>query len=254
MKKSLKLKILASFMLLNAILIIAGAVSIFEFNKLSSSVNDLIQDNYRSIESSKSMLEALEREDSGILLLLLGEWEHGRSILNSADSAFAIALSNAKNNLTEVNEDDFIMKIDSSYQTYKNTWQRPIVNTDKQGDISWYKDILHNQFNETKVLINSLMTLNQDILYKEASELQEKATRAIMPGIISILSALLFSLILNFFISKYFINPIAKIAKAINVYKVGDYRLNSNITSSDEIKDLENNVNELIAKVNNKDQ
>jgi len=252
MKKSLKIKIMASFMLLNAILVVAGVVSIYQFNKLSRSVNELIQDNYKSIEASKSMLEALEREDSGILLLLLGDWEHGRKIIKSADSSFTIALNNAKNNLTEINEDELLNKIENSYKSFKKTWQRPIVNTDKQGDIAWYKDRLHKQFNETKVLINSLMTLNQDILYKEASQLQEKATRAIMPGIVSILSALLFSVILNFFISKYFINPISKIAQSIHDFQLGDYRIESNITSSDEIKDLEDAINDLIEKVNKK--
>ena len=104
MKKKLKLKILAGFMLIVALLIVAGTVSIIEFIKLSKSVNSLIEDNYKTIESSKRMLEALERNDSGVLLILLGEMEEGKDIIHEANISFIQAFGVAKNNITEANE------------------------------------------------------------------------------------------------------------------------------------------------------
>lgn len=92
-------------MLLIAMLAVAGIISILEFRWLSNSVHGLIENNYKSIEASKTMVESLEREDSGILLLMLGEWKEGREILKSADSLFLRAFETAKNNLTENDED-----------------------------------------------------------------------------------------------------------------------------------------------------
>lgn len=249
MKKTLKLKIFASFMLLIALLAVAGTISIIEFRWLSNSVHGLIQDNYKSIEASKRMIEALEREDSGILLLLLGEWEGGRKILNSADSSFAAAFELAKSNLTESNEEQYIEKIESAYHAYKAVWERPIVDTDKQGNIEWYKDDVHKKFIETMSAINELMALNQSSMYDEVTELREKSKRAIMPGIVSIISALVFSLILNFFITRYFVNPISELADAVNNYKEGDRMLRSNITSDDEIKKLEKAISNLLQRL-----
>lgn len=249
MKNNLKLKIFASFMLLVTMLAIAGTISIMEFRWLGNSVHGLIQDNYKSIEASKTMIEALEREDSGILLLMLGEWEHGRQIINSADSAFLIALKTTENNLTEKNEEQYIHEIDSSYQLFKGHWERPIVDTDKQGNIAWYKDDVHKLFLSTKEKVNNLMTLNQTKMYTEVSILKEKSKRAIMPGIVSIIAALVFSIILNFFINRYFVKPISEIADAINNYRIGEQKLNTNITSKDEIKKLENSINELLQKL-----
>ena len=249
MKKTLKLKIFASFMLLIAMLAVAGTISIIEFRWLSNSVHGLIQDNYKSIEASKRMIEALEREDSGILLLLLGEWEGGREILNSADSSFAAAFELAKSNLTESNEEQYIQNIQSAYQMYKAVWERPVVDTDKQGNIIWYKDDVHKKFIETMSAINELMALNQSSMYDEVSELREKSKRAIMPGIVSIISALVFSLILNFFITRYFVNPISELAEAVNNYKDGDKILRSNITSDDEIKKLEKAISNLLQRL-----
>ncbi|MCF8261147.1 MAG: hypothetical protein K9J12_10260 [Melioribacteraceae bacterium] len=251
MKKTLKLKIFASFMLLIAMLAVAGTISIVEFRWLSKSVHGLIQDNYKSIEASKTMIEALEREDSGILLLLLGEWEEGREILNSADSLFLSAFETANNNLTEKNEVDYIKKIESAYQTYKSSWERPIVDTDKQGNISWYKDDIHKKFAETKFVVNELMSLNQSSMYQETSDLKDRSKRAIMPGIVSIIAALVFSLILNFFITRYFVNPISELAEAVNNYRDGDNKLRSNITSDDEIKKLELAISGLLQRIDN---
>ncbi|MBN1252395.1 MAG: HAMP domain-containing protein [Bacteroidales bacterium] len=254
MNKTLKIKIFASFMLLIALLAVAGIISIVEYRSLSKSFNMLIQDNYKSIEASKTMLEALEREDSGILLLMLGDWDAGMKIVNYADSVFLLSLKTAKNNLTETNEEIHIKNIENSYSTYKARWKRPIVDTDKQGNISWYKNDIHQLFLTAKISVNELMDLNQTSMYKEASILQEKSERAIMHGIVAIISALVFSILLNFFITKYFVYPISELANSVNNYRDGENKLRSNIKSNDEIKKLETAINDLLQRIvkNNK--
>lgn len=249
MKKTLKLKIFASFMLLTAMLAIAGAISIIEFRWLSNSVHGLIQDNYKTLEASKTMIEALEREDSGVLMLMLGEWKEGREILEKADSVFLSAYRTAENNLTENNEEKYIENITKAYHIYKSNWERPIVDTDKEGNISWYKDDIHQKFTDAKLAVNKLISLNQTSMYNEVSELRERSKRAIMPGIVSIIAALVFSLILNFFITRYFVNPISGLVDAVNNYKEGDRKLRSNITSNDEIKRLEVAISDLLHRI-----
>ena len=70
-----------------------------------------------------------------------------------------------------------------------------------------------------------------------------------MPGIVAIIGALIFSLILSFFISRYFISPLSEIADAIKKYDPKDKKLNINIKSDDEIKRIEEEVNNLITKL-----
>jgi methyl-accepting chemotaxis protein len=233
-------------MLLIAILAVAGIISIIEFKWLSNSVHGLIQDNYKSIEASKTMIGAVEREDSGILLLMLGEWETGKMIIDSADIIFLAALETAKNNITEPGEERYIENIESTYSTFKEKWGRPIADIYKDGDISWYNNDIHQSFLNTRNAIERLMTLNQTALYNEASELKEKSKRAIMPGIVSIISALILSALLNFFITRYFVRPISELAEAVNDYQIGQNKLRSDIRSDDEIKKLETAINDLI--------
>ncbi len=245
----IKFKILSGFLLVIAMLFIAGYMSIFEFIRLSRSVSSLIEDNYKTIEAAKTMLEALEREDSGILLLLSGQWKEGRTILDSADSLFYDSYKIAASNITEKDEDKYVEQIEISYIKFKEKWETPIVGTSKENNINWYFKELHPIFLTVKSNIKALMALNQDSMHNEAKELMEKAHRAIMPGIVAIVASLIFLVIFNFFISKFFIKPIGNLILSLRNFNSSTQRFNAGITTNDEFKKLENEIQNLINRI-----
>ena len=245
----IKIKILSGFLLVIAMLFIAGYMSIFEFIRLSRSVSSLIEDNYKTIEAAKTMLEALEREDSGILLLLSGEWKGGRTILKSADSLFYSSFNIAEKNITEKDEDKYVERIETSYVKFKEKWETPIVGTNKQNNINWYFTELHPYFLTVKTEIKALMTLNQDSMHNEATELMEKAHRAIMPGIVAIVASLIFLVIFNFFISKFYIRPIGNLIHSLQHFNAQTQKFTAGITTNDEFKKLENEIQNLINRI-----
>jgi len=244
-----KIKILAGFMLIILMLLVAGAMSIYEFSRIGNSVESLIDDNYKTIEASKKMIEALEREDSGILLLLSGKWKEGRTILNSADSLFLSAFNQAENNLTEENEELYIEKIASSYNEYKSKWELPIVGTVKENSIEWYLTDVHKSFLDVKFDVEALMNLNQESMHKEASLLKEQAHRAIMPGIVAITSSLIFLIIFNFFIGIILVRPIKKLIHAVKAYNKYSKDFNADIINNDDLKILEEEIHNLIQRL-----
>jgi methyl-accepting chemotaxis protein len=249
MVKSLKIKILAGFMLLIALLIVAGTVSVIEFLKLSRSVNALIEDNYKTIEATKTMLEALERNDSGILLYLLGEKEKGRKIINSSELDFARALKISKNNITELNEKEHVDEVENRYNLLQSKLLLTLNEQHNKQAINWYHDEVYQSFLDVKHAVNGLMSLNQNSMYKEATILKDKSHRAIMPGIVAIVGSLIFSMILSFFISRYFITPLSSLSEAIRTFHLNEKQLHSNIKSEDEIKKIEVEVNNLITRL-----
>ena len=107
----LRIKFLSGFLILALMLAVAGSWSIYEFSKLGSYVQTILDENYKSIYAAKMMKEALEREDSGILLLLLGNWEQGREILEVADSLFVAELQFATSNITIPGEKEHLDEI-----------------------------------------------------------------------------------------------------------------------------------------------
>ncbi len=247
---NLKQKILAGFMLLIALLIAAGAVSTIEFLKLSRSVSALIDDNYKTIEATQTMIDALEREDSGILLVILDEVDSGRDIIHRADSAFMAAFTIAKNNITEEGEDLYVTRIDSLYRIYKNKWRKPLQPLHNQEEILIYQKDVHQSFINVKLAVTELMTLNQRSMFDEASILKDKSHRALMPGIVAIIGGLVFALLLNFFISRYFVSPIHDLIEAVKSFNPRDRSLRIHLNTNDEIKTLGNEINGLIQKLN----
>ncbi len=245
----IRFKILSGFLLMAAMLLAAGGLSIIEFSKISKSVQDLLDDNYRSIEASKSMLEALEREDSGVLLLLHGNWEKGRSTVSHGDSLFQASFGIAETNITESNEPRYIDSIRHHYSNYKSIWERPIVNTFKEENLDWYYNENHEAFIKVKGAVKDLMTLNQNSMYNEATKLREKAKKAIMPGIVAILSAFIFSFLFNYFINHFFVSPLERLISKIEHYSTSMDTIDVGIMTKDELKRLQEAVNNLISKL-----
>jgi len=238
-------KILLGFLILATMLALAGAYSIFEFRLIGTSVQNLLDDNYRSITAAKTMIEALEREDSGLLLMLSGKWKEGRETIRSADGAFRGALETAGNNLTIDGELNYVNAIRNRYKTYARLWDRPVDGADQQGKLKWYLTEVHPRFMNVKTAVQSLMDLNDDAMYDTASVLKNRAHRAIMPGIIAILSALAFTIVFNFFINIYVVNPIISLKRAIDHFMETNEPVRVTVETRDEIHELAASVSDL---------
>lgn len=241
----LRLKILSGFIILTLMLAVAAIWSVYELKAIGVSVNELLQDNYKSIDAAKLMTEALEREDSGVLLLILGHWEEGREIIKSADNQFQKQFQIAANNLTIEGERDYIEKIKSKYEAYKNVWTKPIVGTSKEGDINWYFENVHSSFLDVKGSVVDLMDLNDRTMFSTASSLRNKANRAIMPAVIAILSALIFSVMFNYFVNYYFVTPIVKITSGVRSFIEKRKPFSVQIKSKDELTELTASISTL---------
>lgn len=249
----LRLKILSGFFILAVMLVIAGGWSIYELSTVGASVQKLLDENYKSINAAKMMLEALEREDSAVLLLILGKWEEGRDIIASGDSLFQKGFQIANNNLTISGEKAYLDSIRVRYEAYQEMWRKPIVDTPKQGNLNWYFEKIHRSFLEVKLSVNELMDLNSQVMFDTASEIQNKANRAIMPGIVAIIAALFFALVFNYFVNYYMVSPVVRITERIKQFVDGRMPFNVDIEAQDELSDLADALQTLCAQVETKE-
>lgn len=238
----LRMKILSGFLILAVMLAIAGIFFIHELTSINTSVQNLVDENYKSIDAAKKMIEALEREDSGLLLRISGDSVRGQQMLQKADNAYLSALEAAKNNLSVPNEIDAIEYAELTYKSYKSLWSGPAGGNN---DLDWYFDYGHPAFQLAKDSVNQLIALNEATLYQTASDLKNRMQRIIMPGIIAIVSALVFAIVFNFFITHYFINPLISITNAVQKSLKTGNPCNIEIETNDELKDLASAVSDL---------
>lgn len=241
----LRLKILSGFLILSLMLLLAAIWAAYQLNVLGISAKRILDENYKSIHAAGEMIEALERQDSAILLLLLGRWEEGRSILESSEDSFQEALRIAQGNITISGEEAQVEAISSSYSEYKRIWGRPIVGTTKEGNLNWYTEEVHPAFVKVKSRISKLRELNDTAMYESASDLKEDARRAITPGAVAVIATLVFSLLFSYFVNYYFVTPILRITNAVHDFMKTGKPFDVQIESRDEMARLVSTINEL---------
>lgn len=234
----LQAKILSGFLILAAMLACAGMLSIHELRSIGSSVNRLLNDNYRSVNAAKTMLEALEMENSGVLLALSGKWQQGHESIAAGDRMFQQAFEAARNNLTVPGEGECVAAIASAYGEYKRLWTRTLEERGGEPPLDRYFRDFHDKLAAARRSVDALMKLNEESLYVTASSLHSRANRAIMPGIVAIISSLVFVLIFNYFINYYVIRPIIGLTREVRGSIQSRAPLNMEIESRDELRDL----------------
>jgi HAMP domain-containing protein len=246
----IRVKIMSGFLILATMLLVAGAWSIYELKNIGISAQNILNENYRSIDAAKVMTEALEREDSAILLLLLGERDEGLAIMRVADEAFGKAYVTALTNITIPGEQDYVNAVTKSYGAYRDLWLQFMASSTFQGDLAWYFREVNPTFLKAKTAVSDLMNLNNQVMYQTASQVESRAHRATMPGIIAIAAAFIFALIFSFLINLYVINPIVQLTSGIRDYLDRGKPLNVRVESEDEISRLVSSVEQLIKKSN----
>lgn len=241
----LRSKILSGFLILSFMLLLAGIWSVHQLRALGASAQRMLDENYKSINAAEAMIEALERQDSAILLLILGRWEEGRSIIEAADRAFEQGLEIAEGNITLPDEQGYIEATRSNYLSYKNIWMRPIVGTVKERNLAWYTDEVHPAFLVVKSSVNKLLEINDVAMYEMSSDLKDKASRAVMPGVVAVISALAFSLLFSYFVNYYMVGPIIRITRGVHDFLKTGKPFDVKVESRDEIARLVTAIHEL---------
>lgn len=243
----IRFKILSGFLILAMMLCVAGVWSIYELSAMGTSVKGLLDENYKSISAARAMTEALEREDSALLLLLSGNRREGLQILKAAETSFSEGLVTAKNNVTLPGESVSVEKIEAAYKRFSDFWKQPIVGTDLERNLDWYFEKVHPAFLAVKSEVQSLMTLNDRAMYHTAMDLQGRAHRAVMPGIVAILASLVFSIMFSVLINHYVASPIIRITEGIQGFLRTGQPVEVNIETDDELNRLMSSIRELLA-------
>jgi hypothetical protein len=248
MRMKLRGKILSGFLLLALMLLVAGAWSIYQLRSIGASVQRLLDDNYRSINAAEAMVETLEREDSAVLLLMLGRWEEGRDLLSSADGAFEETFAVASGNVTVPGEREHVDRIRASYDRYQALWERPIVDTGREGNLPWYFAEVHSAFLDAKDDVDALKRINEESLYATASNLKDRAGRAVLPGVVATISALIFSFLFAYLTNRFMVSPIVRITRGVEGFVSGGRPFDVDVETGDEIESLAESVRKVCSR------
>ncbi len=160
----------------------------------------------------------------------------------------------AKKNVTIPGEQDQLNTIENKYRSYKKLWERPIVDTNREGNLQWYFQQLHDSFMDVKEAVNDLIDLNDKMMYQTASELKNRSNRAIMPGIIAILAALIFTFIFNYLVNYYMVSPIIRMTERVKKFIEKRTPFDVEVETNDEIAHLAEAIYNLCESVRSREE
>lgn len=241
-------KILTAFSALGLLLFFAGVVSYLELNRLSEKTKNLLESSSSVMDLSKRMLDAVQDQNTSLLQMIAKGATENDSLFIAARANFEKALSEATITVRDLSELDSIYTACDSYNEVVDSyhWQGTLQ------DIDWFANVYKSSYYQLTRAIKEYMTVSQNSLARRAEALENNAYRAITPGILALGVSILILLMLYFLLDLYYFKPFSKMNKSLRGYITSRIPFNVKIEGKDEVLELKESIETLIATTKKK--
>lgn len=243
---SLRTKILAGYGLALVLLIAVLVLGYVNLNRLGLASESILRENYRSIRAAEQMIDAVERQDSGVLIYLLGRRDSGLVQYRRGQSRFQRWLARAQDNVTIDGEREVLARIDSAYTAYTVAFTELIEGgAAAPPDSVAYSSEIAPRFRAVREALVELRRLNQETMFAASARAERIADRAKwslgVAGGLVVLIGLAFSTVL----SRRITRPLNRLTEAAASIAEGNYDVEVDEERSDELGELAGQFNEM---------
>lgn len=257
MFRTLKGKISSVYLCLVILIAIVGTTAFINLFDLTGAINGLMKANYQSISAASKMVEAIERQDSAVLIYINVDSQKGKDLFADNNEEFLKWYNVCAGNITEKGEDKLIVSIKTSYNNYVKLFLDLQEIRSKQGidkSADFYNARMMPDFVDTKNLLKQLSLLNEKAMFRG----KDLATENAQNSVYLVLGLSIFAIIGGFFISAFFTNrflmPITSLTQTMKLIKAGDLNQKANIDSRDEIGELSHEFNNMTKRLQQYEQ
>ncbi len=219
--------------------------------RLGRASDAILQENYRSILAAEKMINDIERQDSGVLLILLHFQDLGLREFRDSEVSFLQWLGRAKDNITEPGEKELVDGIEQNYTQYLHEFSqmRLITETDHDRAVNFYHDQVPPRFRVVRDTCIKLQSLNHEAMYASSNRARRLAAQAI--PLISLIgaAAIILGISFSLFLSRLISRPITELKNAVSHLAQGDYSVQVPVRGSDELALLAEAFNVMAEKL-----
>jgi NtrC-family two-component system sensor histidine kinase KinB len=247
MKLSLRAKILSGYALILLLLGFMVGLSLVSLQRLGRATGSVLTENYRSIIAAQNMIDAIERQDSAVLLVLLGYQEEGGRQYTDNIAAFMEWLGRAKDNITISGEGELVQALERSYLEYVRAYQSLLAEADASPESGrrYYDDTLLPLFLRVRGTCHELRDLNQTTMYHSSELARQVAQRATASVLAAGASLLVVGLVFSLLLSRIIVMPLKRVMDGIRAIERGDYDVKVSPASGDEMGRLASDFNSM---------
>jgi NtrC-family two-component system sensor histidine kinase KinB len=245
---TLKKKILTGYGVAFALMGLVVAWAITNLVSLNQATDAILSENYRSILAAENMVDALERQDSGMLLMLLGDAKKGILQFRENEAVFLEWLARAKDNITIQGEAELVQSIEADYSAYRKQFSAltDLRETNEAAlDPACYQDKVYPLFIKVREACIGLRKLNEETMYAASVGAGGVAKRAIWSTALVAASALIVALMFSLFLAERIVRPIRRFMEASRKISSGDYAIQVTVETDDELGRLAGEFNQM---------
>lgn len=208
MFSSLNKKVKVIYIFLGIIIFFIWSLTAVGLYITKNSATGSISNSYKSIDSIKSMINAVNNQEKAILIYLQGDKEKAINIFHTNDDEFYKWLYIAKGNITDDKETQLIDKVNYEYIEFGKLFS--LIQDYSNGENHDELVKFYNEKIEPQVLVviedlNNLEKLNEDIILIERDTFQSKTKEVIYSiALFFLVVAIIFGVIIFILINRYF--------------------------------------------------
>ncbi|AFZ21531.1 HAMP domain-containing sensor histidine kinase [Allocoleopsis franciscana] len=233
----LRTKILAGYGVALTLVILVCGWGIINIRRLGRASEAILRENYRSILAAENMIDAIERQDSATLLVLLGNEEQGTEQFSANEVLFLQWLGRAKDNITIPGEKEVLLNLEKNYKDYLLTFSQLRRQQLRQTPVStdYYYDTLLPAFESVRQTSVELRELNQKTMVLASQRTQALSHQAIGSMAVTGGAAAGLGLGFSLLLSTRLVRPLKEMTRATERIAEGDYDIAITVKSDDEL-------------------
>lgn len=257
-KIKLSNKLIIGFSLMIVLTIAISSLSIFRLNQINQTVNQIVNENNKSLLLSDNMIGYIHKieidirnisitNDTNYMEQLKKEIDSYKTGYNETEKQLGTLLSTQKGK-------DIYNQIQNNDQIALSAFDNAVRNGMKVGVTSEEQNNILNSLdkpqNDLLSNLESMKTLQIELLASEGQASRKLTQDSSNIIIIILIICILLSILLTYFIRKSIIHQIKEVAEGASKLAEGDFNLNMKAAAKDEIGQTIRGLNTAIEKLN----
>lgn len=238
-------KISLSLTAIAVILLVSTMISVLEYRSMSNYVSDLIADNIESINAAQRLSGATDAYNLKVLTVIGDENEKDLPDFNKEE--FLNHCDSLRTSLSSINMQHLADSVEYAWSAYMLTsLELPaVILSDFIDTRAWYFERLQPVYNRLRDDIDTLSTAIYNELQRNSATFERGFYRSIIPGAVAVAVGLVLVLMLLFFISVYYVNPIYKMLAALRNYRDFGRAYTYSFEGDDQLRSLNDAISEV---------
>ena len=242
---SLKTKMVLALSAIVVVLVLSSIISILEYRRMSNYVSEMIAEDINSINVAQRLANVTDNYNLQILTVI-GD-ESLNSLPDFDQKKFVFYCDSLRSSFTEKQMMPITDSVLYSFSAYMLTSLEleQVLQSDFIDSRTWYFERLQPFFNRLRTDIDRLSQAMYDDLQQNSLDFDRGFYRSIVPGFVAVSVGVILVLLLMFFITAYYVDPLGRMLKGLDDYRSIGRKYENAFDGDDQLAELNDGITEL---------